>query len=351
MGAAHEVALVGLAEGIARRGGGLVESVATLENQGSLQARLSDAFARATAAALDESLSDEVRAAKLDLLLHARDAQVAEACLKLVNESASQTVRVRAAAALARQASEPIAAALVESYARQTPAVRRAILDALVVGAPAATKLLDTVQAGQIARAELDTPRENRLRQHADRAVSALAKQVLTTSVPAERKAVLADYQQALALAGEAQRGKALFRQHCATCHHIGDLGVDVAPDISDSRSKTPQQLLTDILHPNQAIDNNYVSYTIATADGNVHTGIIAAETAASITLRQAENKTLALLRSDIEAIRTSGVSLMPEGFEKHLSHQQMADLIAFVKNWRYLAESVPGTIGDRQEN
>ncbi len=172
-----------------------------------------------------------------------------------------------------------------------------------------------------------------------------LAAKILATSIPAERKAVLADYRQALTLSADPAAGKQLFRQHCATCHHVGDVGVDVAPDISDSRVKTPEQLLTDILNPNQAIDNNYVSYTVATADGNVHTGIIAAETAASLTLRQPENKTLTLLRADIEAIRSSGVSLMPEGFEKHLSHQQMADLIAFVKNWRYLDQPIPARI------
>jgi putative heme-binding domain-containing protein len=122
-------------------------------------------------------------------------------------------------------------------------------------------------------------------------------------------------------------------------------VGVDVAPDISDSRAKTPEQLLTDILNPNQAIDNNYLSYTVVTADGNVITGIIAAETAGSITLRQQENKAVSVLRADVESIQSSGASLMPEGFEKHLTKQQMADLIGFIKNWRYLAQPIPGTI------
>jgi putative heme-binding domain-containing protein len=223
--------------------------------------------------------------------------------------------------------------------------VRRAILDALVVQPAAAGKMLAAVQAGRIARVELDTPRENKLRQHRDPAVAKLAKQILVTEVPAERGTVLAEYQPALAFKSDPRAGKQLFQKHCAACHHIGDVGVDVAPDISDSRVKTPAQLLTDILNPNQAIDNNYVSYTIATSDGNVHTGIIAAETAGSITLRQQENKTVSVLRADIEAIRTSGVSLMPEGFEKHLSKQQMADLIGFIKNWRYLEQPIPGTI------
>lgn len=342
---AHESALLGLAEGLARRGG-LVEFAARLPEPAALESRLNAAFDRATAAAIDENLPDDARARKLDLLKHARSERAVDVCLRIVEQSPSQSLRVRAAATLANQRGEDVAPALLAGYPAQTPVVRRAILDALVVQPFAARKLLEAVQAGQIARAELDATRENRLRQHRDPAVQKMAKEILTTSLPAERKAVLADYQAALKLKSDPQTGKELFRKHCAVCHHIGGVGVDVAPDISDSRVKTPAQLLTDILHPNQAIDNNYVSYTIVTRDGNVHTGIISAETATSITLRQQENKTLSVLRADIEAIQTSGVSLMPEGFEKHLSKQQMADLIAFIKNWRYLEQPIPGTIG-----
>ncbi|MEX0676117.1 MAG: PVC-type heme-binding CxxCH protein [Pirellulales bacterium] len=341
---ACETALLGLAEGLALRGG-LVEMVAQLPERAALESQLNAVFDRAALAAIDENLPDDVRERKLELLEHARSDRAARTCLRIVEQSPSQPLRMRAAAALATQRSLDFAPALVAGYPAQTPAVRRAILDALVVQPIAAQKLLEAIQSGRIARAELDGARENRLRKHRDPAVQKRANEILTLTVPADRKDVLAKYQAALALKSDPKSGEALFRQHCAMCHHIGDVGVDVAPDISDSRAKTPQQLLTDILNPNQAIDNNYVSYTIVTSDGNVQTGIIAAETAASITLRQAENKTLAVLRADIEAIQTSGASLMPEGFEKHLSQQQVADLIGFIKNWRYLEQPIPGTI------
>jgi putative heme-binding domain-containing protein len=156
---------------------------------------------------------------------------------------------------------------------------------------------------------------------------------------------VLADYQTCLEMEADPRAGRQLFRQHCSTCHRIGDLGVNVAPDISDSRVKTAAQLLTDVLNPNQAIDNNYVSYTVVTTGGATHVGIIGAETASSLVLRQAEDKSVTLLRTDIEAIRSNGVSLMPEGFEKTLSRQQVADVISFVKNWRYLDPASGTTI------
>ncbi len=199
-----------------------------------------------------------------------------------------------------------------------------------------------------VSRNEIDAARANRLTHDADEAIRNRADKLLAVTLPAERQRVLDDYRAALDLQSDPLAGKQLFSKHCATCHRIAGIGVDVAPNISDSRVKLPQQLLVDILNPNQAIDNNYASYTVAMQSGAVHTGIIAAETAASITLRQPENKTLDLLRSDIELIRSSGASLMPEGFEKQLSHQQMADLISFIKNWRYLEQPIPGTVSGK---
>ncbi len=80
----------------------------------------------------------------------------------------------------------------------------------------------------------------------------------------------------------------------------------------------------------------------VLTTDGLSHVGIIASESGSSITLKQPEEKSEILLRSDIELIRSNGISLMPEGLEKNITIPQMADLISFIKNWRYVEENVP---------
>ncbi len=133
-----------------------------------------------------------------------------------------------------------------------------------------------------------------------------------------------------------------MFTRHCATCHRIGEVGVDVAPDISDSRTKTAAQYLTDILQPNRAIDANYVGYTVTTTDGRVLNGILTAESSTSITMKQSEGKTLTIARDEIEHVTSSGVSFMPEGLEKEIPLQEMADLLSFIKNWRYLDGRTP---------
>ena len=302
-------------------------------------------FERIADEAGDTTRSIDERAAKIDLLRYAHNPRAGAVLAQIVADDPAQVLRTRSANALGAHGDEATSRALLASFAAQTPTVRRAILDAMIAQAASAARLLDAIESGDMPRRELDATRENVLRKHADPTIRDRAQNLLVAAVPAERKRVLAEYQDCLKLSGDPRLGRELFRQHCSTCHRIAGVGVDVAPDISDSRVKTAEQLLTDILNPNQAIDNNYVSYTVV-AGGVVHTGLIAAETASSITLRQPENKSLDLLRADIESVQSSGVSLMPEGFEKHLSQPQMADLISFIKNWRYLDQPIPTTIG-----
>jgi len=133
-----------------------------------------------------------------------------------------------------------------------------------------------------------------------------------------------------------------VFKKNCAACHKIGDVGVEVGPSIADLRTKTPEQVLTDVLMPNKAIDNNFVSYTVVTDDGLQYVGIVSADTPGSVTLKMPDGKLISVLKSNIDTMENNGISLMPEGVERTIPHQDMADVIAFVKNWRYLDGSVP---------
>jgi putative heme-binding domain-containing protein len=73
------------------------------------------------------------------------------------------------------------------------------------------------------------------------------------------------------------------------------------------------------------------VTYSVTTKDGRVLSGMIAAETATSLTLKRAENQQDVVLRIDIEELKSTGQSLMPEGLEKQLDKQQLADVIEFI--------------------
>ena len=104
-----------------------------------------------------------------------------------------------------------------------------------------------------------------------------------------------------------------------------------MGPDLGTVATKPVQELVVAILDPNQAVDPAYTSYSLVTKDDRDLTGILAAETPNSILLRMTGGTEETILRSNIQEFRSSGRSLMPEGFETALKPQDMADLISYL--------------------
>ena len=112
----------------------------------------------------------------------------------------------------------------------------------------------------------------------------------------------------------------------------VGTMIWTIGPDLRSAlANKTPQRLLIDILDPSSEVDPRYIEYLVVTKAGRTVTGMIAAETAAGVTLRRAEKVEETILRSDIDSIFATTKSLMPEGLEQQISRQEMADLIAYL--------------------
>jgi putative membrane-bound dehydrogenase-like protein len=231
---------------------------------------------------------------------------------------------------------------LLQGFAAESPEIRRAIMDAALQHAEISLQVLQAIAEGQINVREIDRSTRDRFLKSGNAEVKTRAGDLLGSTIQNDRAVVLQQYMSACESPGDANRGKLLFQKNCSACHRFGELGNNVGPDISDTRVKTKQQLLMDIIDPNGAIDANFISYTLTTLDGKSYAGVIAEENASTVILKMAESKTVELLRSDIDELASTGLSLMPEGFEKDLSVAEMADLLSYLKNWRYLEANVP---------
>jgi putative heme-binding domain-containing protein len=157
------------------------------------------------------------------------------------------------------------------------------------------------------------------------------AEALLAVAPSADRRKVLAAYQPVVHMRGDASRGKEAFTKRCAQCHFFEGTGRRVGPELASVKDRSPAALLIAILDPNQAVESRYVEYAAELTDGRVFSGIVADETSTSLTLIGPEEKRQSILRSDLESLRSTGRSLMPEGLEKDLTQQDLADIIAFV--------------------
>ena len=338
-----QAGLTGFLSETVRDGKSLAEVRASLDDK--TRAKVDQAIAAARTAATSVDKADPVRCEAIDLVAFANDAT--NILRPLAETDKSQGVRLRAIAALATNKDVEPWKQLLAQYPSQTPAIQRAILDGLFASVERTTLLLDEIAAGRIKPAVIDPIHAKMLLTHKDATIKKRAEKVMASAIPADREKVLSEYKSVLTMDAEPSRGRTIFEKRCAICHKIGSIGVKFAPDISDSREKSPEQILTDIIQPNRAIDSNYFSYTATTTDGRVRTGVLAAETSTSVTLKQQEGKSETLRRDEIESLQNDGVSYMPEGLEKDIPPQDMADLISFIKNWRYMdnPQGLPGGV------
>ena len=172
-----------------------------------------------------------------------------------------------------------------------------------------------------------------RLQNLSDRKLRARANKIVNAKTTSTRAGVIAKYQDALKLKGDSERGLAVFQRACIVCHKRGDLGDrDLGPDLLTVANHPPEKILSNILDPNLDIQPGYHAYLCELAGGEQLFGLIAAENAVSITLKQADGTSRNVLRTDIANLRSANISLMPEGLEAAIPNQDMADLIAFLR-------------------
>ena len=156
---------------------------------------------------------------------------------------------------------------------------------------------------------------------------------VLFTKSERERKIVNKEYQHALELKGDPVKGRTVYQQNCAICHQVrGKIGVAIGPDLGTIHNWLSEDIMANVLDPNLSISSGFDTWEAQLNNGELVKGIIASETPAAITLRNNGMLDKTINRQDIKSLKALNISAMPPGFEKTINQQQMADLLAFLR-------------------
>jgi putative heme-binding domain-containing protein len=191
--------------------------------------------------------------------------------------------------------------------------------------------LLDAVDKGSVQLADVDPARLRDLAKHPDAAIRQRAAPLAAKIQLGKRGDIVEAYRGTLTATGDVSRGRQLFQKICASCHRLDGVGHEIGPNLAAFRNRGAEAILTNVLDPNREVNPQFVNYTLVTADGRTVTGMIASETANSVTLKRADDLSDTIDRADIEILRSSGVSIMPEGLEKEIDQAAMADLLAYL--------------------
>jgi putative heme-binding domain-containing protein len=301
-----------------------------------LRAALTDVrpfFEQAAAAARDEKCPVGERAAAARLLGYGPFAVAAAPLQQLLAPQGPSVLQLAAVRALALQDDPKAAGLLLGPWTGYSPVLRREVLEALFARPERVAALLTAIEEKKVLPSQVEPARLEQLRKYPDAGLRQRAQALLAGQGSPDRRKVLEEYRAALDLSGDPVRGKELFKKTCSTCHRLENVGIEVGPDLlSALRNKARAQLLTDILDPSREVDPRYLNYLVTDKAGRTYTGMIAAETASSITLRRAEKAEDTILRSNIDTIEATAKSLMPDGLEMQLGKQDVADVIAYLQ-------------------
>jgi putative membrane-bound dehydrogenase-like protein len=325
--------LRGLVAGVART----VDRPAGLPKSDVFKAETIRALDRAVTAAVasarDAKRPEWIRSRAFALLLVMKNPITKTLIPDLLEASQPAPLQTAAARGVAVVGDAALVDALLARWDTFTLATRRVLLGVLSGSDALAARLVEAVAGGGLAASELDPGTRDALRRVTSPALRARIAAVLPAPPGADRRDVLRRYEPALAASAEPARGRDLFAKHCQTCHARGGQGAKVGPDLLSVAGKAPADLLVAILDPSREVAPDSVAVVVATTRGQTLTGLLVEETPASLRLRRAEGLEDVVPRADVEALRSTGRSLMPDGLEQVLRPQDVADLIAFLKS------------------
>ncbi len=291
------------------------------------------------AAVGNAELPSETRVAALNALDKMKDKRLA-AAVQLAGASSASALRLAALPIASRLSPDTAAPVLASLVAQGTTEEQKTAFRALGnLRHPTADTLLlaqlEQLGAGKVAPAvqlELLTAAGRR----STPAIKALLAQ--RTAAIAASPDPLAPYRTALE-GGSITRGEQIFRNQptlaCIRCHRAAVDGGDAGPNLASIGAKQSREyLLESIVKPNAKIAPGFDTIVVTLKNGESAAGIVATETATTLTLRNTDSKLIDVKKSDI-AKREGAPSGMPEIYGTILTPTELRDVVEYMASLR----------------
>ena len=307
-----------------------------LNHNPKVSPEMAEVLARARGIVTDGTASSPLRAAAVGLLARQPESLAADKrrLADLLAPQVASEIKLAAVHTLARVGGDRLPDTLLKGWPGYLPQERSRVLDALLQRKEWTRACLKAIERGVVGRGDLDAARRQLLLKHADPSVRETAAGILNSGPQKARRERIEAYRAALKLPVDEKRGRAVFDKLCAVCHLPPNGQPMNGPDLRSITDRTKDGLFSSILDPNQNVDASYVGYAVTLADGTALYGRVLSETSNNLTLRLLDGTDRQLLRRDIKTLQGTGLSLMPEGLEAGMNHQDLADLIRFVQTF-----------------
>ena len=282
---------------------------------------------------LDGKADISIRRTALETLVASQSEDVVEICLPLLKDPRINAIALKG---VATESDVSIAKALIKNYRRFRSPRRPLVIEVLASRPQFAAELLSAVEAGKFPLADLTAYDVRQIRSLGD---SELKKQVAQlwgeiresteekTNQIANLKKMLTPDRLGKASPGN---GRLLFNDNCAKCHRLFGYGQNIGPELTGGNRSNIDYLLENIVDPSSVVSKSYGMTIIQTVGGQTFNGLVATKNEKTLSL-QTPNELKTILLDDIEAIKRSTMSPMPDGMLDNLTEDETADLFNYL--------------------
>mgnify|MGYP003644305284 CR=1 FL=1 len=325
-----QAAVRGMIDGM-RLGGQGTLAPEVLAQSALAQGLLTDMLASARTTAENSEAKAEDRIEAIKNLSFAPADESIPLLAEVLASAATSDVQIAAIKTVGSYGVDSGAEAIIAPFDSFSPGVRAQAVETLFSRKGWTTLALNAIEGGRISPKALDSNRVHFLVNYPDDAIKEKAIALLGTRTPTARDEVVEKYRPALTMAGDIEKGRALFIEQCSKCHQLEGKGYAVGPDLGSIGARGAEAILLNVLDPNREINPAYVNFTVETKDWETYSGIISSETATSVTVKRANGEADTILRVNIESTESAELSLMPEGLEEAVSLEGMSNLVAYL--------------------
>ncbi|MEO8428758.1 MAG: c-type cytochrome, partial [Verrucomicrobiota bacterium] len=274
-----------------------------------------------------------IRLAAIHLLGEGTPAVSGGVLLKLLHDNDAPEVKSAALKSIAKLNDAVVSASVFADWSNHAKAVQRQLVAESSRSSTLMAAFVDAVERGKVPLADVDPDERLKLLKIQDAKLKPRIEKLFKDVASPDREQVVKSFQPALELKGDRRNGAAIFAKSCLLCHVVQGTGKHVGPDLSGVGTHPKETLLVDILDPGRQVSPDYVSYTVVTISGEALSGFITTESSNRVTIRTAGETDETFVRSQIKEIGPDSKSLMPDGLEQGLTHQDLANLLEFLRD------------------
>jgi putative membrane-bound dehydrogenase-like protein len=296
-------------------------------------AKLKSILMEAERVSLDSGASLRIRSAAIEAL--SRGSELHDSVVitlgKLIQPTENPDVRYDAITAVGNMTQIGSARMLLGTWPGLLAAERVKALDVLLSRAAWQVELLEALESRHISVNGFSAVHRDRLLKSRNKPTADRAKRIFNALVSPDRAETLVNYLPVLKLNGDAKEGRFVFTMLCAECHSPDK---QLGPDLRSITDRSGEGLLASIIDPSRQVDPKYMAYTVVLKNGRGMVGIIGSESGQSLQIKVPGVGDQSIIRNQIKSLTSLDYSLMPNGLEAGLTHQNVADLIEFLKTY-----------------